>query len=412
MPLDTGTTYAIRPLVWSLLAFLMVPVPVAHAAPGDHFVLLPKDLPPPNSTKPTDFDPDFMDRPANAMPQVPQGFEISLFASHLQHPRSLAVAPDGDVYVVGEGPGIVFRLRDSDGDGKADEVREFAKGFKTPHGIALQDGQIYIGDTNAVWRAPYQGRDNVPASEFQRVTKAPDLRPQGWHATRDIVFDSTGMLYLAVGARDDLSEQPLPDASIERIGADGEMTPFATGLRNVEGLAFFPGTDDLWVTVNERDKLGARTPSDFLAQARNGDFFGWPYAYNGPNPDPVFGANRPDLVAKTKVPEVLLGAHTAPLGLVFYTGTQFPADYRNDAFVAIHGSGPYDTLDGYKVVRVRFKNGKPLGGYEDFITGFATVGGGHAHVWGTPSQLAVAHDGSLLLVDDKGGCIWRVSVKK
>jgi len=384
----------------------------AQAAPGDHFVLLPKDVPPPNSTKPTDFDPEFVDRPANALPQVPQGFEISLFASQIQHPRSLAVAPDGDVYVVCEGPGTVMRLRDGDGDGKAEQVREFAAGFRTPHGIALRDGQIYIGDTNAVWRAPYLGRDKVAMSDFQRVTKAPDLRPLGWHATRDIVIDSGGKLFLAVGARDDLSEQPLPDASIQRIGADGEMTPFATGLSNVEGLAFYPGSDELWVTVNERDKLGARTPSDFLAQASQGDFFGWPYAYNGANPDPVFGAKRPDLVAKSKTPEVLLGAHTAPLGLAFYTGTQFPADFRNDAFVAIHGSGPYDTLDGYKVVRVRFKDGKPVGGYEDFITGFSVKRDGHLYVWGTPSQLAVAKDGSLLLVDDKGGCVWRVSVKK
>jgi len=384
----------------------------AQAAPGDHFVLLPKDVPPPNSTKPTDFDPEFVDRPANALPQVPQGFEISLFASQIQHPRSLAVAPDGDVYVVCEGPGTVMRLRDGDGDGKAEQVREFAAGFRTPHGIALRDGQIYIGDSNAVWRAPYLGRDKVAMSDFQRVTKAPDLRPLGWHATRDIVIDSGGKLFLAVGARDDLSEQPLPDASIQRIGADGEMTPFATGLRNVEGLAFYPGSDELWVTVNERDKLGARTPSDFLAQASQGDFFGWPYAYNGANPDPVFGAKRPDLVAKSKTPEVLLGAHTAPLGLAFYTGTQFPADFRNDAFVAIHGSGPYDTLDGYKVVRVRFKDGKPVGGYEDFITGFSVKRDGHLYVWGTPSQLAVAKDGSLLLVDDKGGCVWRVSVKK
>ncbi len=316
------------------------------------------------------------------------------------------------MFVVNEGPGTIFRLRDNDGDGKADQIIEFAAGFKTPHGIAIRDGQIYIGDTTAVWRAPYQGRDSVSISEFQRVTKAPDLRPTGWHNTRDIVFDSAGRLYLAIGARDDVSEEPLPDATIELINGDGDMTPFATGLRSVEGLAFFPGSHDLWVTDNERDALGARTPSDYLAHVRNGDFFGWPYAYNGPNPDPVFGNKRPDLVARTRTPEVLLGAHSAPLGLVFYTGTQFPAEYRNDAFVAIHGSGPYDTLDGYKVVRVRFKNGMPVGGYDDFVTGFTTTNSGHLQVWGTPSQLAVAHDGSLLLVDDKGACVWRISVKK
>ena len=392
-----------------LAGFLLTASVSSQAAPGDYFILLPKDLPPPNTTTPADFDPDFVERPANAMPQAPPGFAVSLFAAGLKHPRSLAVSPEGDVFVVGEGHGIVMRLRDADGDGKAEQVKEIAAGFKTPHGIALHDGQIFIGDTQAVWRATYQGKDSLAAGDFTKLTKAPDLRPLGWHATRDIVVDSKGQLYLTIGARDDVSEQPLPDASIQRIGADGTMTVFATGLRNVEGLAFHPATGKLWITVNERDKLGARLPSDFLAQASEGDFFGWPYAYNGPNPDPVFGAKRPDLVAKTKVPEVLLGAHTAPLGLVFYTGTQFPADYRGDGFVAIHGSGPYDQLDGYKVVRVKFKNGVPVGGYEDFVTGFSTTRNGKLYVWGTPSQLAIAKDGSLLIADDKGACVWRVT---
>lgn len=274
------------------------------------------------------------------------------------------------------------------------------------------DGEIYVSDVNAVWRASYEGRESIPISEFQRLTQSQDLRPKGWHTTRDIVFDSKGELYLAFGARDDVSESPLPDASVERIAADGTMTPFATGLRNIEGLAYYPGTDELWVTVNERDGLGARTPSDFLAHVRQGDFFGWPYAYDGLKPDPVFGPKRPDLVAKAKTPDVLLGAHSAPLGLVFYTGAQFPAEYRNDAFVAIHGSGPYDKLDGYKVVRVQFKNGRPVGGYDDFVTGFTTTEHGRLEVWGTPSQLAVARDGSMLIVDDKGACIWRLSAKQ
>jgi glucose/arabinose dehydrogenase len=394
--------------IMATASFLLLSNLGAGAAPGDRFALSPADLPAANSTAPTDFDPAFADRPETATPQVPPGFAISLFASGLKHPRSLAVAPEGDIFVVEEGPGIILRLRDTDGDGKADQSKEFSAGFDRPHGIVLRDGQITISDVNAVWRVSYLNRDSVPKSEFTRLTAAPDLRPAGWHATRDIALDSTGKLYLAIGARDDLSEAPSPDATIQLVAKDGSMAPFATGLRNVEGLAFYPGTDDLWVTVNERDKLGARTPSDFLAHARAGDFFGWPYAYNGPHPDPTYGAKRSDLVAKTKTPEVLLGAHSAPLGLVFYTGTQFPADYRNDAFVALHGSGAYDQLDGYKVVRVRFKDGAPVGGYEDFITGFSGTVKGRLAVWGTPSQLAVARDGSLLLVDDKGACIWRV----
>jgi len=214
----------------------------AEAAPGDHFALSPADLPAANSTVPTDFDPDFQDRPENAMPQVPPGFAISLFASGLKHPRSLAVAPEGDIFVVEEGPGVILRLRDTDGDGKADQSQEFSAGFDRPHGIVLRDGQIYIADVNAVWRAPHLNRASVPKSEFTRLTAASDLRPVGWHATRDIALDSTGKLYLSIGARDDLSESPLPDATIQLIAKDGSMTPFATGLRNVEGLAFYPGT--------------------------------------------------------------------------------------------------------------------------------------------------------------------------
>src|SRR4029077_11990642 len=150
--------------------------------------------------------------------------------------------------------------------------------------------------------------------------------------------------------RDDVSEAPLPDATIELVGADGSMTPFATGLRNVEGLAFYPGSSELWVAVNERDTLGARTPADFLAHVGQGDFFGWPYAYNGAIPDPVFGAKRPDMVKKSKTPDLLFEAHSAPLGLIFYTGKQFPTNYQGDAFLAFHASGPYDKPDGYKVV--------------------------------------------------------------
>ncbi len=389
--------------------FCICAISPAQAAPGTHHDISATDLPAPNATLPMDISPGFVSPPTGVRPEVPAGFTIAEFASHLKHPRSLAVAPDGDVYLVEQGPGTVTRLRDTDGDGKADKIAQFSSGFHGPHGIAFHGNQLYIADTTAVWRTPYAGRENVAAQDYQRVTKAPDLRPDGWHSTRDIVFDSKGRLYLAIGARNDVSEAPLPDATIQLVAADGTMKPFATGLRNVEGLAFYPGTDDLWVTVNERDKLGARLPLDYLAHVHAGDFFGWPYAYDGPHPDPAFGAKRPDLVAKTKTPDVLFEAHSAPLGLLFYTGTQFPPEYRGDAFVAIHGSGPYDKPDGYKVVRVRFKNAKPMGGYEDFVTGFANAGVIRLSVWGTPSQLAVAKDGSLLIADEKGTTIWRVA---
>jgi len=382
----------------------------AFAAPGDHFNIQPADLPPPNTTLPLGITPSFDSPPPGSVPQVPAGFAISQFASRAGYIRSLAVAPNGDVFVV-RPQGDVLRFRDARGAGAADQAEPFTSGFKNPHGIAIRDGQLYISDVNAVWSAPYLDRQTIAFSDFKRVTAAPDLRPEGIHPTRDIAFDRAGKLYLAFGARDDVSEAPAPDATIQLVAADGTMSAFATGLRNIEGIAFYPGTDDLWITVNERDTLGARVPADFLARAKAGDFFGWPYAYDGPNPDPVYGPKRPDMVAKSKTPEVLFGAHSAPLGLVFYTGSQFPAEYRNDAFVAIHGSGPADKPDGYKVVRVRFKDGKPIGGYEDFVTGFFSANGEKVSMWGSPSQLAVATDGSLLFVDDKNNCVWRVTYK-
>lgn len=382
----------------------------ADAAPGDQFNILPRDLPSPHTTVPLDLTPSFDDPPPGSAPQVPTGFAISQFASRVGYVRSLAIAPNGDVFVV-RPEGDILRLRDTRAEGAADKIQQFAAGFKNPHGIAIRDGQLFVSDMNAVWRAPYLDRETIPFSDFKRVTASPDLRPEGEHTTRDIVFGPTGTLYLAFGSRDDVSEAPPPDATIEVIAGDGTMSPFATGLRNVEGLAFYPGTNDLWVTVNERDNLGARVPADFLAHVGPNDFFGWPYAYNGPNPDPVYGVKRPDLVAKTRTPEVLFEAHSAPLGLVFYTGKQFPVEYQNNAFVAIHGSGPYDKPDGYKVVRVRFVDGKPVGGYEDFVTGFFGYRGNQVSMWGSPSQIAVAVDGSLLIVDDKNSCVWRVIYK-
>ncbi|HVP83115.1 MAG TPA: PQQ-dependent sugar dehydrogenase [Rhizomicrobium sp.] len=400
---------------WNRLSLVVfagcLAVEAAWAAPGDHFDVRPDTLPAPHTTHPDNLDMRIVPAPAYALPQGPPGFEVKAFSERMENPRSLAVAPNGDVYVVQENRGIVTRLRDTNGDGKADEMEDFAAGFRGPHGIAIRGDYIYIADTIAVWRAKYKGNNTVDAGRFQRLTTAHDLRPGGEHDTRDIVLDSKGRIYLAIGGRNDLSEPKSFEGTIQMVNDDGSLTPFATGLRNVEGLAFYPGTDDLWVTVNERNKLGARLPPDYFARVKQGDFFGWPYAYAGPNPDPDFGALRPDLVKATRKPEILFEAHSAPLGLVFYTGKQFPPQYRGDAFVALHGSGPYDKPDGYKIVRIRFKNGKPLGGYEDFVTGFANAGIIRLSVWGMPSQLAVAKDGSLLIADDTAARVWRVFYK-
>jgi len=206
-----------------------------------------------------------------------------------------------------------------------------------------------------------------------------------------------------------VAENPLPLAAVSLVGTDGNLSPFATGLRNPVGIAFYPGSNALWVTVNERDGLGDDLPPDYFTHITQGDFFGWPYAYIGAHPDPDFGSKRPDLVAKTRTPDLLFQAHSAPLGLAFYEGGQFPADYKGDAFVALHGSWNSAKPTGYKVVRIKFKDGKPVGGYENFLTGFHLDDTSPAQVWGRPVGLAVAKDGSLLVTDDAGKAIWRVA---
>jgi glucose/arabinose dehydrogenase len=393
---------------------------VSEGEPGTRYNLSPNSLPAPRTTLPNEIDPRNETAPRGFLPKVPPGFAVSVFVSAPQlRVRWLRVAPNGDVFLADRDSGRITVLRDADGNGKAERVATFATGFSDPHGMAFHAGGLYVADVRAIWRLPYADGDLAASAPPTRLTQAPNLRPVGWHLTREIALDSKGRLLLAIGARADVEEgDPTPDATIQEVTPAGALEPFATGIRNAVGLAFYPGTDDLWATVNERDFLGAALPPDYLTRVNKGDFFGWPYAYVGPHPDPDFGARNPGLVAKTKTPDVLFEAHSAPLGLAFYDGRQFPADYVGDAFVAFHGSGPFDKPTGYKVVRVKFTNGRPAGGYEDFVTGFL-ADASHTQrkpsgvlspvVWGMPAGLAVAKDGSLLIGDEQNRAVWRVA---
>jgi glucose/arabinose dehydrogenase len=197
---------------------------------------------------------------------------------------------------------------------------------------------------------------------------------------------------------------------VQEFKADGSgQRTFAAGLRNPVGIAFYPGTSDLYVVVNERDGLGDGLVPDYLTRVQEGGFYGWPYAYIGRNPQPDYAERRPDLVQKTLVPDLLFESHSAPLGLVFYDGAQFPAVFRGGAFVALHGSWNAGKPTGYKVVFVPFRDKRPVGHYENFAVGFWAAGQQRAQVWGRPAGLAVAADGSLLIADDVGQTIWRVS---
>ena len=232
------------------------------------------------------------------------------------------------------------------------------------------------------------------------------------HGTRNFTFAGDGSLFVEMGSRDNLSEFQ-PGAKIFQV-KDGALVEYASGLRNAVGIAFYPGTNDLFASVNERDGLGDNLPPDYFTFVKPGGFYGYPYAYSGANPDPELGAKRADLVAKSITPDVLFPAHSAPTGTIFYTGSMFPAEYRNDAFVSLHGSWNTSEPHGYKVVRIHMKNGRVDGhGFENFLTGFWD-GQSKAppQVIGRPVGLAVAKDGALLVADDLGNVIWRVSYGK
>lgn len=380
--------------------------------PGARTQLRPEDLPPPYVTSSAGNGPEKVARPPGAVPRVPPGFTATLFAEGLAHPRNLLVAPDGAVFVAQQNAGEVTVLRDADGDGVAEQRHTFSRGFENPYGLALQGGSLYVADTRAVWRL--RRRDGATTAEGvpERVTPPGALGSGQGHATRNLAFaPDGGSFVVAIGSADNLDEEPAPRATIQAFAADG--TPLGTvaaGLRNPVGLAFHPGTGVLFTVVNERDGLGDGLVPDYLTSVESGGFYGWPFSYIGAHPQPGFAERRPDLVARTIVPDLLFKAHSAPLGLTFYTGGQFPPAYRDGAFVALHGSWNRRDPTGYTVAWVPFQNGRPAGFYETFASGFRLSGTSRrARVWGRPAAVAVAKDGSLLIADDVGGTVWRVN---
>lgn len=382
----------------------------ADEAIGTQYHLRVDDLPAPYATKSVGNRPVVINRPAGAQLRVPEGFEVSLFADGLQHPRGMVVAPDGAVFVTEANVGQVTRLADLDGDGQVDTKTVFARDFRLPSGIAIHEGSLYIADERAVWwLGAAEGRE---VAEGRRpITRAGALGDAGGHWTRMLRFSPDGKsFFVSVGSESNVNEEPKPRATIQQFSLDsGEQTEYASGLRNPIGLAFYPGSERLFTVVNERDGLGDDLVPDYLTEVKEGEFYGWPYAYIGPNADPKFGDIRPDLVAATMAPDVLFVAHSAALDLVFYDGDQFPAAYKGDAFVAFHGSWNASEPTGYKVVRVHFENGDPVGSYETFVAGFWTEGDTPARVWGRPAGLTLTPEGHLLIADDEGGTIWRVS---
>jgi glucose/arabinose dehydrogenase len=387
----------------------------AAPRPGDRFEVRLADLPQPYASESSSNASASAARPDDLAPSVPPGFTASLYADGLERPRALLVLPDGSVLVSEPSRGAVLRLVDREGDGRADAAERFVDGLSAPYGLALREDEVLVADHAGIWSVPY-GRGAARSGVAARmITAAGAFGPEGGHSSRSLVIGNDGRLYVGIGSMSNLDETPPPRASVQVFEADGSGgRTFASGLRNPVGIAVRPGTDELWTVVNERDGMGDRLVPDYLARLEDGAFYGWPYAYLGPDrPQPDFAERRPDLVAATRTPDLLFEAHSAPLDLVFHDGRGFGADYAGDAFVTLHGSWNRADPTGYMVVRVPFDGaGRPEGGYEAFVTGFRLdrgAPGEAAAVWGRPAGVAEMPDGALLVSDDVGGTIWRIS---
>jgi glucose/arabinose dehydrogenase len=403
-------------------------------APGVRRKITPADLPAPGATRSSANASRIVDRPAGASPKAPPGFTVSEFASGFEQPRVVRIAPNGDIFVADSAAGRVMVLRAPDGAAKAASVEVFAGGLDFPFGIAFyppgpDPKYVYVGATNAVVRFPYRSGDAKASGPAETIARLPF---GGDHWTRDIAFAPDGKtLYVSVGSNsndaDDMPAQPAaafvssaatrpPGAAwgAEEDRADvlafdpdgGGKRIVATGLRNCSGLTIQPETSALWCAVNERDGMGDDLPPDYVTSVRQGAFYGWPWYYIGDHQDPNFKGARPELAGDVATPDVLLQPHSAPLGVTFYEAAQFPAEYKGDAFVALHGSWNRAKRTGYKVVRLTFKDSKPTGEYVDFLIGLFVD---NSSVWGRPVDVAVAHDGALLVTDDGGGVVWRVA---
>jgi len=387
-----------------------------YEAPGTTRKITAQELPAPYASSSSNNAPKLVARPADAWPKAPEGFTVQLYATGLNNPRMIRVAPNGDFFVAESSAGQIKVFRGISSDGKPQQVSVFATSLNRPYGIAFyprgdNPQWVYIGNTDSVVRFPYNNGDLKASGPAQHLA---DLPHGGGHWTRAIEFtaDSTKM-FVAVGSSSNVED---PDttlaeknrADILEFNPDGSgMQVYAYGIRNAgAGLLVHPTTHELWCSVNERDGLGDNLVPDYITHVQEGGFYGWPWFYMGGNQDPRHEGKHPELKNKVLVPDVLLQPHVATLEMAFYEGTHFPAEYQGDIFASLHGSWNRSVRTGYEVIRVPMHHtGRASGEYEDFVTGFAVDNG---HVWGRPVGIAVAPDGSLLVSDDGSNSIWRV----
>ncbi len=379
--------------------------------------------------------------PKGKTPIAPEGFTVTKFAEGLTHPRWIYVATNGDVFIAesntilkglkkigaklsrkiktqdyGESPNRILLFKDVNKDGVAENRSVFLENLNQPLGMLIVGNHFYVANTNGLMQFKYTTGALKPSGTGMQILSLP-AGGYNNHWTRNIIANEAGTkIYISVGSGSNNAENGMKHevrrANILEVSPDGSGERiFASGLRNPVGMGWAPGTQTLWTAVNERDELGDELVPDYLTSVQDGGFYGWPYSYFGQNKDPRMKDNpRIDLVKKTIVPDVALGAHTASLGLAFYDQDAFPSKYQNGAFIGQHGSWNRSQLVGYKVVFVPFANGNPSGPLEDFLTGFV-ADASESEVYGRPVGVAILKDGSMLVADDVTGIIWRVKYK-
>jgi glucose/arabinose dehydrogenase len=401
------------------------------------FVLPNDSLPPPYATKSVKNYSNVIGWPENITPQAPPGFKVTKFAEGLQNPRWIYVTPAGDILVAeanteskgvkkvsdkisgkaksqntGESANRITLLRDKDNDGTPELQQVLLFGLNQPFGMLVLGNSLYVANTDGLMQFPYQPGQTQIKSEGKKIAELP-AGGYNNHWTRNIIANADGTkIFIAVGSGSNHGEHGMQNevrrANILEVNPDGTgERVVAAGLRNPVGMGLAPGTSELWTAVNERDELGDDLVPDYLTSVKDGAFYGWPYAYFGQNEDPRLKGQQPELVKQTLKPDVPLGAHTASLGLAFYDQKSFPEKYRGGAFVGQHGSWNRSELSGYKVVFVPFRNGKPSGEPEDFLTGFI-ADAAKSEVYGRPVGIAVLPDGAMLVADDASNVIWKV----
>jgi glucose/arabinose dehydrogenase len=373
-------------------------------------------LPPPYHSESVRNSSRIVDWPEGKLPTVPEGFTVSRFAADLDHPRWIYIGPQGEYFVAESKEDRILRLIDENGDGTIDRKEIFMNGLNKPFGMLIIKDHFYVANQDGVLKIPYQGEKKLEAANGKKIIQLP-AGGYNHHWTRNIITNKAqDKLYISVGSASNVGEYGMDEeirrANILVTDLEGKNEKvYASGLRNPVGMDWNPVTGELWTAVNERDKLGDQLVPDYITSVKENGFYGWPYSYFGQIEDPRLNGRKPELVAKAIVPDVPTKAHTASLGLVFYDKRQFPEKYRNGTFIGQHGSWNRADLSGYQVAFVSFENGKPTAEPMEFMGGFIAKEKA-AEVYGRPVCVALDTDGSLLVTDDAGDCIWKVTYGK